>query len=190
MKNALTLAALAATLAFGILAHGAEPKIRVLPNAEDATKKPVLVGRNITGNMIVIFELEPAKGMWMQMGSPPRWVEHPIGKGEVFHVDVRPVDPESNTRISYAEVKFSAVNRNNKKKLSGTLHPMWGRGGLHYCMNSPLAGDGTYEAMITVGVPAFARASQDKDLWTKPVTTKFHFKLAGGKLTEVTEPQR
>ena len=82
-------------------------------------------------------------------------------------------------------MKFSAVNRDNKKQVSGTLHPMWGGSGL---LNSPLAGDGTYETTITVGVPGFGRASADKDLWMKPVTTKFHFKLAGGKLIEVTEP--
>ncbi len=57
-----------------------------------------------------------------------------------------------------------------------------------YAYNSPLAGDGAYEATITVGVPAFGRDAKNKDLWTKPVTTKFHFKLAGGKLIEVTEP--
>jgi hypothetical protein len=27
-----------------------------------------------------------------------------------------------------------------------------------------------------------------KLLWVKPVTTRFHFKLAGGKLVEISEP--
>jgi uncharacterized protein involved in high-affinity Fe2+ transport len=171
-----------------VFAQAAEPKVKVLAAAEDATQKTVLIGRNVAGGMIVIFELEPAKGMWMQMGTPPQWVEHPVAKGEIFHVEVKPVDPQSKTRISYADVKFSAVNRDNRKKLSGTLHPMWGGSGLHYALNSPLAGDGTYETTITVGVPTFGRAPQDKDLWTKPVTTKFHFKLAGGKLIEIAEP--
>lgn len=169
-------------------AFGAELKVKALSPAEDATQKTVLIGRNVAANMIVIFELEPAKGMWMPMGNPPKWMEHPVGKGELFHVEVKPVDPKSKTRISYADVKFSAVNRDNKKKISGTLHPMWGGSGLHYAVNSPLAGDGAYEATITVGVPAFSRASADKDMWMKPVTTKFHFKLADGKLIEVTEP--
>jgi uncharacterized protein involved in high-affinity Fe2+ transport len=186
MKRSLLLTMLAATLAFGTLAHGAEPKVKVLPAAEDATKKTVLIGRNITGNMIVIFELEPAKGMWMEMGG--KWAEHAVSKGEIFHVEVKPEDPKSKTRISYANVTFSAVNRDNGKKMSLTLHPMWGGSGLHYAANSPLAGDGRYEATITVGVPGFGRAPQDKDLWMKPVTTKFHFKLAGGKVVEVTEP--
>ena len=189
MKNSLMLTALAAALAFGTLAQGAEPKVKVLSAAEDATQKTVLIGRNLADNMIVIFELEPTKAMRMQMGNPPKWTDHPVGKGEIFHVEVKPVDPKSKTRIPYADVKFSAVNRDNKKKVSGTLHPMWGGSGLHYAVNSPLAGDGTYETTITVGVPGFGRAPADKDLWVKPVTTKFHFKLTGGKLVEVTEPE-
>ena len=188
MKNSLMLTALAAALTFGTLAHSAEPKVKVLSAAEDATQKTVLIGRNLVDNMIVIFELEAAKAMRMQMGNPPKWTEHPVGKGELFHVEVKPVDPKSKTRISYADVKFTAVNRDNKKTVSGTLHPMWGGSGLHYAANSPLAGDGTYETTITVGAPGFGRATADKDLWMKPVTTKFHFKLAGGKLIEVTEP--
>ena len=111
-----------------------------------------------------------------------------MAKGEIFHVEVKPVDPKSRTRIPYAEVKFSAVNRDNKKLVSLTLHPMWGGSGLHYAANSPLAGDGTYATTITIGVPGFGRATADKSLWTTPVTATFHFKLAGGKLIEVTEP--
>ena len=86
--------------------------------------------------------------------------------------DKKPVDPKSKTRIAYAEVKFSAVNRDNKKQVSGTLHPMWGGSGLHYAANSPLAGDGTYETTITVGVPGFGRATADKNLWTTPVSRR------------------
>ena len=187
MKNSLTLTltALAAALTFGTLAHGAEPVAKVLLAAEDTAKKTVLIGRNLTDDMLVTFEIEAAKSMWMQMGS--KWTEHRAGKGEIYHVEVKPVDPKSNTRIPYAEVKFSAVNRSNQKKVSGTLHPMWGGSGLHYAANSPLAGDGAYETTITVGVPAFGRASADKDMWTKPITTKFHFKLANGKIVEVSE---
>ena len=182
------LAALAAALTFGTLAQGAEPKVKVLSAVEDANQKTVLIGRNLAGDMIVIFELEAAKAMRMQMGIPPRWSEHTVGKGEIYHVEVKPVDPKSGTRIPYANVKFSAVNRDNKKKVAGTLRPMWGGSGLHYAANSSLAGDGTYETTITVGVPTFGRASADRNMWMKPVTTRFHFKLAGGKLVEVTEP--
>lgn len=189
MNAKLQLMLLTAVVAAApVFAQAAEPKVKVLAAAEDATQKTVLIGRASADNMIVIFELEPAKGMWMQRGNPPKWVEHPVAKGEIFHVEVKPVEPNSKTRISYAEVKFSAVNRDNKKKVSGTLHPMWGGSGLHYAANSPLAGDGTYEATVTVGVPAFGRDAKNKDLWTKPISTRFHFKLAGGKLVEVTEP--
>ena len=65
---------------------------------------------------------------------------------------------------------------------------MWGSNGLHYAMNSPLAGDGTYEAIITVGVPTFGRDTRDKDRWMESATATFHSKLADGKLVEVTEP--
>lgn len=172
-----------------VLAQNTKPVVKVLAVAEDATQKTVLIGRTSAGNMIVIFELEAAKGMWMPMGNPAKWIEHPVVQGEIFHVEVKPVDPRSKTRIAYADVNFSAVNRDNKQQVSGTLHPMWGGSGLHYAVNSPLVGDGTYEATITVGVPAFGRAPADKELWMKPVTTTFHFKLAGSKLIEVTEPE-
>ncbi len=183
-----TMLLVVAVSAAPVFAQTPEPMVKVLTAAEDATQKTVLIGRASTGGMTVIFELEAAKSMWMRMGIRSKWVEHPVGKGEIFHVEVKPVDPKSKTRIPYADVKFSALNRDNKKKVSGKLHPMWGGSGLHYAVNSPLAGDGTYEATISVGVPEVGRASADKDLWMKPVTTKFHFKLASGKLVEVTEP--
>ena len=185
LQNMLLALAVSAAPVF---AQTPEPKVKVLTVAEDATQKTVLIGRTLTDNMLVVFELEAAKSMWMRMGIRSKWVEHPVAKGEIFHVEVKPVDPKSKTRIPYADVKFSAINRDTKKKVSGTLHPMWGSSGLHYAVNSPLAGDGTYEATITVGVPGVGRATADKDLWMNPVATKFHFKLAGGKLVEVTEP--
>ena len=186
-KTALTLIVGCALMAHAA-AQNAAPKVKVLAAPEDATQTTVLVGRASAGNMIVIFELEAAKAMWMQMGKPSKWVEHPVAKGEIFHVEVKPVDPKSKTRIAYAEVKFSAVNRDNKKRVSGTLHPMWGGSGLHYAANSPLAGDGRYETTITVGVPTFGRATADRNLWTQPVSATFHFKLTDGKLIEVTQP--
>ena len=186
-KVVLTLIVGCALMAQAAAQSGA-PKVKVLAAPEDATRTTVLVGRASAGNMIITFELEAAKAMWMQMGTPSKWVEHPVAKGEIFHVEVKPVDPKSKTRIPYAEVKFSAVNRDNKKQVSGTLYPMWGGSGLHYAANSPLAGDGTYETTITVGVPGFGRATADKNLWTTPVTATFHFKLADGKLIEVSEP--
>ena len=175
MKTSILAATIVACAVSAPMVFGAELKVKALSPAEDATQTTVLIGRNTADNMTVILELEPAKGMWMQMGKPPMWMEHPVAKGELFHVEVKPVDPGSRTRIAYADVKFSAVNRDNKKKVSGALQPMWGGSGLHYAYNSPLAGDGTYEATITVGVPAFGRDAKNKDLWSKPVTSKFHF---------------
>ena len=102
--------------------------------------------------------------MWMSMGNRPKWFEHALGKNERYYVEVKPIDPGSKTRISYAEVKFVAVNRDNSKQVNGTLHPMWGGSGLHYALNSPLAGDGTYETTITVGVPAFGRDAITSDI--------------------------
>ena len=110
--------------------------------------------------------------------------------GELFHVEVKPIDPKSKTRISYAVVKFTAVNGDSGQKVEGKLHPMWGGSGLHYAMNSGLAGDGAYEATVTVDVPTFARDPKDKDRWMEPTSTKFHFRLAEGKLTEVSEPMQ
>jgi uncharacterized protein involved in high-affinity Fe2+ transport len=188
MKTTFLFTALASALTFATFAHGTEPRVKVLPAGEDATQKTVLIGRNLADNVIVVFELEAAKAMKMQMGDPPKWMDHPVAKGEIYHVEVKPVDPKSGTRISYADVKFSALNRDNKKTIAGTLHPMWGSSGLHYAVNSPLAGDGTYETTVTVGVPTFGRSTADKDMWMKPVTTKFHFKLAGGKVVEVSQP--
>lgn len=62
---------------------------------------------------------------------------------------------------------------------------MWGSSGLHYSANSALAGDGVYTATITADVPMFAREMDDKDLWSKPTSANFRFKLMSGKLTEV-----
>lgn len=84
---------------------------------------------------------------------------------------------------------FSAINKDNRKKVEGELLPMWGGSGLRYTMNSALAGNGVYEAHITVGVPALGRASSDKELWNKPAAATFHFKLKDDQLVEVTEPE-
>lgn len=67
------------------------------------------------------------------------------------------------------------------------LVPMWGSSGLHYSANSALLGNGRYAATVTVDVPTFQRELKDKDLWSKPVSAKFHFKLKDGRLTEVSE---
>lgn len=188
MPTRAVLAAIALMAGLAATTALAEPKVKVLSAPEDPTQKTILVGRSEAGGMVILFELEPAKSMWMPMGQPPRWTEHSVGKGELYHVEVKPIDPRSKTRISYAEVAFTAVNRDNGKKVQGALHPMWGGSGLHYSANSALAGDGVYDATITVGVPMFARDPKDTQLWMQPATTKFHFRLANGKLIEVSEP--
>ena len=180
-------AALAAPVAAG---QSPEPKVKVLATPVDASKAKhgVLVGRASAGGMLIQFELERAKGMWMLMGSPGKWQEMGVFPGQLYHVEVKPIDPKSKTRISSADVTFEAVNKDTGKKVKGSLHPMWGGSGLHYAFNSGLAGDGTYEATVTVGVPTFARGLDDKR-WMEPAIGKFHFKLSGGKLTKVSEPE-
>lgn len=173
--------------AFRVMAQGAEPVVKPLAAAEDPTQKTILVGRAPAGGMIITFELEPAKTMWMAMGNPPKWMSHAPGKNEVFHVEVKPVDPRSRTRIAYADVAFEAVNRDNKRLVKLALHPMWGGSGLHYAANSALAGDGVYRATVTVNAPTFSRDIKDKDLWMQPARADFHFRLAGGKLIEVSQ---
>lgn len=194
MKTTHALA-LAAALAAGVAASGADAQhsalkaqVKVLPAAAEATQKTVLVGRSFARDMIIQFELEPARGVWMRMGNPVKWMEHPVSAGELFHVEVKAIDPRSATRVPYADVKFTATNLDNGKTINAVLYPMWGSSGLHYATNSGLAGDGAYGATITVDVPTFARDLKDRYLWMKPATAKFHFKLAGGKLTEVSEP--
>ncbi|MCH9052095.1 MAG: iron transporter [Proteobacteria bacterium] len=180
-------AALAAPVAAG---QSPEPKVKDLATPVDASKAKhgVLVGRASAGGMLIQFELERAKGMWMLMGSPGKWQEMGVSPGQLYHVEVKPIDPKSKTRIPYADVTFEAVNKDTGKKVRGSLHPMWGGSGLHYAFNSGLAGDGTYEATVTVGVPTFARGLDDKR-WMEPAIGKFHFKLSGGKLTKVSEPE-
>lgn len=149
---------------------------------EDPTKQTVLIGKAESKDIVIQFELEPAKAMWMSMGG--MWMEHMAGTGELYHVEVKPVDPVSGTRLAYAAVKFKATNKDNGKITEGELHPMWGGSGLHYAFNSGLSGDGAYTATVTVEPPTFARAPADKDKWMKPSVAQFSFKLKEGKVVE------
>jgi len=189
MKSLITLSTLMlfTSITSGVMAQGAEPVVKALATAEDPTQKTILVGRAPAGGMVITFELEPAKTMWMAMGKPAKWMSHAPGKGEVFHVEVKPVDPRSKTRIAYADVAFEAVNRDNKRTVKLALHPMWGGSGLHYAANSALAGDGSYRATVTVNAPTFSRDIKDKEMWMQSARAQFHFKLADGKLVEVSE---
>lgn len=167
-----------------------EPKIKTLAVAADPVKNAVLIGRVAAGNMILQLELEGAEPMWMQMGTPPVWSAHQPSAGERYHVEMKLSDPKSKTRIPYANVTFAATHKETGKNTSVLLPPMWGSSGLHYSANSALLGDGVYAAEITVDVPTFQREMKDKDLWNKPVSVRFHFKLKDGKLVEVSEPAR
>lgn len=185
------IVAIATLLALPGLAFAQQPsapKVKVLATPEDPRQKTILVGRSEATGMIIQFEIEPATTMVMPMGAPPKLIEHAPAAGEVYHLEVKPVDPRSKTRISYAAVTFEATNRDNGKTLKGELHPMWGSSGLHYALNSTLAGDGAYDLVITVQPPNFSRSIKDKDLFTIPATARFHFRLKGGALIEVSEP--
>jgi Fe2+ transport protein len=176
-------------LAGGAAAQPAEPKTKSLSSAADPLKKAVLIGRVATGDMIVQLELEGSEPMWMQMGTPPVWRPHTPAADERYHVELKLTDPRSKTRIPYANITFAATNTDTSKTMTLPLPPMWGSSGLHYSANSPLLGDGSYAATVTVDVPTFQRELKDKDLWSKPANAKFHFKLKDGKLTEVSEPR-
>ena len=174
----------------GAAAQVAEPKVKTLPAAADPLKKAVLIGRVATSGMILQLELEGSESMWMQMGNPPVWDAHSPGADERYHVEFKLTDPKTKTRIPYAGITFAATNKDNGKTMTLLLPPMWGSSGLHYSANSALLGDGTYSATTTVDTPTFQRELKDKGLWSKPVSAKFHFRLQGGKLTEVSEASR
>jgi hypothetical protein len=110
-RTVLALTIGCALMAQAAAQQGAAPKPKILSTPEDATKTTGLVGRAAVDNMIVIFEFEAVKGMWMRMGARSKWVEHPVAKGEIFHVEVKPVDPGSRTRIAYAAVKFNQESK-------------------------------------------------------------------------------
>jgi hypothetical protein len=185
-RTTLLLAGL--LVAGGAMAQVMEPKPKLLSPAAEPLKKSVIIGRVATGKMILELGLEPSEAMWMQMGTPPKWGTHTPAADERYHVELKLTDPKSKTRIPYASITFSATNKETGKTLSIVLPPMWGSSGLHYSENSALLGDGTYIATVTVDVPTFQRELADKDLWSAPVSAKFHFKLKDGKLTEVSQP--
>ena len=184
----VTIAALLGLPALAVAQSAPTPKVKVLAAPEDPRQKTILIGRSAVGGMIIQFEIEPATTMVMPMGAPSKLVEHAPAVGEVYHLEVKPIDPRSKTRIAYAVVTFEATNRDSGKTLKGALHPMWGGSGLHYALNSALADDGTYEFVITVQPPSFSRSVNDKELFATPTTARFHFKLKGGALIEVSEP--
>ncbi len=181
-RTGMLLALLAAVLASPATAvQSSELRVKVLTTPVDVSraKHGVRIGRVSAGGMIIQLDLG-----WRHRS----WVEHPWALGKLYHVDVTLFDPKSKTRIPSADVSFEAINKDTGKTVIDSLHPMWGGTGLHYACNNGFAGDGTYEVTVTVRVPTFARDLEDKR-WLVPATGKFHFKLVGGKLTEVSEPE-
>lgn len=149
--------------------------------AQDPSRETVLIGEATLSDMRIKLELEPAKPMSMPMGQT--WMEVVPSPSERFHVEVKPEDPQSGTRLPYADVSFSAVNQDSGQSISLQLHPMWGSSGLHYANNSDLP-DGAYLATVLVGVPTFGRAPADRQRWTTPTQAQFAFRLQGGLLVE------
>lgn len=185
------LIALGTAIAFPVvvgLAHAAEPQIKVLPSPQDPTREAVLIGSAVSDGLTFELELEGAEAMWMPMGTPAQWREHAPAKNERYHIEFKVTDNTTKTRLPYSTITFAATNKDNGKTVETILPPMWGSSGLHYSENSALAGDGVYAATVTVGVPTFAREMKDKDLWSKPVSARFHFRLKDGMLVEVSEP--
>jgi hypothetical protein len=187
---ALAVAAACLLLSNATWLQAAEPVVKALYPAADPVKKAVLIGRVGIDQMKFEFFLEGSEAMWMQMGTPPAWGAHQPGANERYHVELKLSDIKSGTRIPYAQVLFTATHKEASKTMSLPLPPMWGDSGLHYSANSALLGDGTYAATVTVAVPTFQRELKDKDLWSKPVSAKFHFKLRDGKLLEVSQAGR
>ena len=180
--TALLMAALAAVssvLSSPVQSTELRVKVLTTPVNVSRAKHGVRIGSVIAGGMLIELHLG-----WRHRS----WVEHPKALGELCHVDVTPFDPKSKTRIPSADVTFEAINKDTGKTVIDSLHPMLGGTGLHYACNNGFAGDGTYEVTVTVRVPTFARDLEDKR-WMVPAIGKFHFKLAGGKLTEVSEPE-
>jgi uncharacterized protein involved in high-affinity Fe2+ transport len=166
-------AVLAVILLAGEIALSAEGK--------DPAKETVLIGVKEAGGMSIKLEIEPAQAMFMPMHGS--WMEMKPEKGEIHHFEVKPEDPGSKTRLSYAAVKFRAVNKSNGKAVEKELHPMWGGSGLHYAANGVLPGDGAYTATVIVAPPTFARGPKHKDSWVKPVQADFEFTLRKGRVT-------
>lgn len=184
----LFLAATAMLPATGATAQHADPKIIVLAAPKDPLQAAVLIGRANSNGLTLQLEIEGAEAMWMSMGIPTKWREHKPTKSERYHIEFKATDNTTKTRLPYALVTFSATNTDTKKQVKLVLPPMWGSSGLHYSNNSALVGDGTYAARVTVAVPSFAREMKDKDLWSKPIVSRFHFKLKDGMIIEVSEP--
>lgn len=154
--------------------------VAVAAEGKDPAKETVLIGVKEAGGMSIKLEIEPAQAMYMPMHGS--WMEMKPEKGEIYHFEVKPEDPGSKTRLSYAVVKFRAVNTSNGKVVEKELHPMWGGSGLHYAGNGALPGDGAYTATVTVEPPTFARGPKNKDMWRNSTQVELRFTMRKGRV--------
>lgn len=176
-----------AVLAGFVLSIVAASDAAAASHGKDPTKETVLIGiqtaaAGTSDEMIIKFELEPAKPMLMPPGmhGSKAMVMTPQAD-EKYHFEVKPEDPKSKTRISYATVRVTAVNTNSGKKVELDLHPMWGSSGLHYSANGALPSDGVYTATVMVSPPTFARdAIKENDRWMRPLKADFRFRFQKG----------
>ncbi len=147
---------------------------------KDPTRETVLIGIRDVGGMSIKFEIEPAEPMFMPMHGT--WMEMGLQTGEIHHFEVKPEDPGSKTRISYAAVKLRALNKSTGKTIEKELHPMWGGTGLHYGANGALPGDGDYIVTVVVEPPTFARGSKNQNSWRNPAQAEFRFRMLRGRI--------
>lgn len=151
----------------------------------DPTDDEVFMGEATTEEMRIQLILEPAKAMWMFMGG--MWMEMAPAADETMHVEVKPLDEASGTRISHAAVTFSARNTTTQESMTEELHPMWGGSGLHYAINHGLLGPGDYTASVEVEVPEFARSMSDSNKWMTPIQADFTFTIDDAGRVTATE---
>ena len=151
----------------------------------DPTVDEVFMGEATTDDMRIQLIFEPAKAMWMYMNG--MWMEMSPALDETIHVEVKPVDEASGTRISDVAVVFAATNTTTGVTMNEDLHAMWGGSGLHFAINHGLLGAGDYTASVTVEVPEFARSLSDKDKWMTPIQADFTFTINAAGLVTATE---
>lgn len=151
----------------------------------DPTTDEVFMGEATTDDMRIQLIFEPDKAMWMYMSG--MWMEMAPAADETIHVEVKPIDEGSGTRISYAAVTFTATNTTTGVTMTEDLHSMWGGSGLHYAINHGLLGAGDYTASVTVNVPEFARSTSDSDKWMTPIQADFTFTIDDSGLVTATE---
>lgn len=174
----------------GILLALTPSDVTAASHGKDPTKMTVLIGVKTVAagtpdEMRIMLELEPAKPMLMPSGPHGGMAMEMVPTpDQKYHFEVKPEDPKSKTRISYAAVRVTAVHAGTGKEVKLDLHPMWGGSGLHYAANGALPGDGSYTATVVVSPPTFARdATKDRNLWMRPVEAQFRFRLENGLVT-------